>query len=158
MASGVIDKHKVEKYARTLLDAARGEGRAPLDVQQIRHAVKFSPEVLDTLRRMADEKETALIDQVYEGLRNMLDTEDETVTVDVTTAVPMNASLREKVREKCEKDFDAPVFLVEHVEPKIVGGIILEARGQRRDASIRTQLTSIRKTLSSSVMGGGESA
>ncbi len=149
-----VDKQKIEEYARSLLDAAKGEGRAPLDVQQLRHAVKFSPEVLSVLARMESESDSTLITQVYEDLKTMLDSEDETVTVDVTTAVPMNAELRRKVRDKCATDFDAPIFLVEHVEPKILGGIIIEAKGHRRDASIRAQLVNIRKTLSSSFMGG----
>ena len=149
-----VDKQKIEEYARSLLDAAKGEGRAPLDVQQLRHAVKFSPEVLSVLARMESESDSTLITQVYEDLKAMLDSEDETVTVDVTTAVPMNAELRRKVRDKCAADFNAPIFLVEHVEPKVLGGIILEAKGRRRDASIRAQLVNIRKKLSSSFMGG----
>jgi iron complex transport system permease protein len=38
----------------------------------------------------------------------------------------------------------------------ILGGIIIEARGHRRDASVRTHLVNIRKTLSSSYVGGDE--
>lgn len=156
MKSKADEKRKVDEYARSLLDAARGEGRAPRDVQQIRHAVKFSPEVLSTLARMKDESDLALLDQVYADLKTMLDSEDETVTVDVTTAMPMDAELRQKVRDKCAKDFGAPIFLVEHVEPWILGGIIIEAKGHRRDASIHAQLVNIRKTLSSSFMGSDE--
>lgn len=150
------DKQRIEEYARSLLGAARGEGRAPLDLQQLRHAVKFSPEVLAVLARMQEESDASLLSQVYEDLKNILDSEDETVTVDVTTAVPMNADLRAKVRDKCRKDLDAPVYLVEHVEPKILGGIIIEAKGHRRDASVRSQLMHIRKTLSSNASGGDE--
>ena len=156
MRNKAIDKNKVKAYARALLDSAKDEGRGPLDLQQIRHALKFSPEVFQTLARMEDESDLKLIDQVYQDLKDMLDNEDETVTVDVTTAVPMDAQLRAKVMEKCKADFNAPIFLVEHVEPKILGGIIIEARGHRRDASIRAQLVNIRKTLSSSFMGGDE--
>ncbi len=151
-----VDKQRIEEYARSLLEAAKGEGRAPLDLQQIRHAVKFSPEVLEVLGRMQDENDSVLLNQVYEDLKNMLDAGDETVTVDVTTAMRMNADLRKKVRDKCKADFNAPVFLVEHVEPKIIGGIIIEAKGHRRDASVRTQLGHIRKTLSTGFTGGGE--
>ena len=156
MKSKAVEKQKIEEYARSLLDAARGEGRAPLDLQQIRHAVKFSPEVLSVLSRMKEESDLSLLEQVYEDLKTILDSEDETVTVDVTTAVPMNAELRRQVRDKCAKDFDAPIFLVEHVEPKIIGGIILEAKGHRRYGSIRAQLVNIRKRLSSSLTGGVE--
>lgn len=150
------DKQKIEEYARSLLDAAKDEGRAPLDVQQLRHAVKFSPEVLEVLARMKDESDLSLLEQVYGDLKTLLDEKDETVTVDVTTAMRMNADLRRKVHDKCAADFNAPIFLVEHVDPKILGGIIIEAKGHRRDASVRAQLANIRKTLSSSFMGGDE--
>ncbi len=156
MKSRAIEKQKIEAYARSLLDAARGEGRAPLDVQQIRHAVKFAPEVFEVLARMAEERDLELLQQVYDDLRNMLDSEDETVTVDVTTAVKMTPELRKKVRDKCEKDFEAPIFLVEHIEPSILGGIIIEAKGHRRDASVRAQLVNIRRNLSTSFVGGDE--
>lgn len=156
MKSRAIEKQKIEAYARSLLDAARGEGRAPLDVQQIRHAVKFAPEVFEVLARMAEESDLELLQQVYDDLRNMLDSEDETVTVDVTTAVKMTPELRKKVRDKCEKDFEAPIFLVEHIEPSILGGIIIEAKGHRRDASVRAQLVNIRRNLSTSFVGGDE--
>ena len=76
--------------------------------------------------------------------------------MDVTTAVPMDDEMRERVREKCRKDFDAPVYLVEHVDPSILGGIILEAKGHRRDASVKAQLINVRKKLSSANMGGDE--
>lgn len=153
MRTNATDKNKVEEYARTLLDSAKEEDRGPLDLQQMRHALKFSPEVLQTLARMEDESDLALIDQVYQDLKDMLENEDETVTVDVTTAVPMDADLRAKVMEKCKHDLKAPIFLVEHVEPKILGGIIFEVYGHRRDASVKAQLVNIRKTLSATFMG-----
>lgn len=156
MTSRGAIKNRVETYARSLLDAAREEGRAAADLEQLRHALKFSPEVLDLLARMEEAKDLDLRKQVFTDLKELLDANDETVTVDVTTAVPMSASLRAKVRDKCKKDFNAPIHLVEHVDPKIVGGIILEGQGHRRDASVRTQLATIRRTLSSSYRGGDD--
>jgi len=47
-----------------------------------------------------------------------------------------------------------PVYLVEHVSPDILGGIVLEARGKRYDVSVRAQLANIRKTLTSTFIGG----
>lgn len=151
-----VDKQKIEEYARSLLDAAKGEGGVPADPEQLRRLVRNSPEVHSVLKRMKDERNLPLLEQVYSELREILEAEDDTVNVEVTTAMPMNAALRKKVHDKCAADFNAPVFLIEHVEPKIIGGIIIEANGHRRDASIRAQLANIRRTLSSSFMGGDE--
>ena len=146
------DKEKTEAYARALIEAARQEGRANKDLVQVNHALKFSPEVLE----MRAQDDLELIGEVARQYKEILDTEDETVSVTVTTSVPMDDDLRAKVRAKVEKDLDAPVFLVERVDPSILGGIIVEARGNRHDASVRAQLANIRKTLSSTYIGSDE--
>jgi F-type H+-transporting ATPase subunit delta len=147
------EDEKVEAYSRALIEAGRAEGRANADLVQWEHARKFSPEVLETLSAMRDADDLNLIEKVGKQYREILDKEDKTVSVTVTTCVPMDDELREKVRAKAEKDLDAPVYLVERVDPEILGGIILEARGHRYDASVKAQLTNIRKTLVSTFVG-----
>lgn len=146
------DASKVEAYARALLKAGKSKGRGNLDVQQMRHALKFTPEVLNIISEMQSSSDGRLIEAVYRHLKNWAD-EDETVTVDVTTAVPLDDETRSMVLAKCMNDLETPVYLVEHVEPSILGGIILEAKGLRRDASVKSQLVNIRKRLSATFMG-----
>ena len=150
------EAEKVEAYTRALMEAARSEGRANADLVQWQHARKFSPEVLETLAAMQREDDLDLVSQVAKQYKEYLDAEDKTVSVTVTTAVPLDDDLRGKVRAKAEADLKAPVYLVERVDPSIIGGIMLEARGKRYDASVRAQLANIRKTLSSSFIGGEE--
>lgn len=156
MTSKRAEAEKVEAYTRALMEAARSEGRANADLVEWQHARKFSPEVLETLAAMQREDDLDLVSQVAKQYKEYLDAEDKTVSVTVTTAVPLDDDLREKVRAKAEADLKAPVYLVERVDPSIIGGIMLEARGKRYDASIRAQLANIRKTLSSSFIGGEE--
>ena len=156
MTSKRAEAEKVEAYTRALMEAARSEGRANADLVQWQHARKFSPEVLETLAAMQREDDLDLVSQVAKQYKEYLDAEDKTVSVTVTTAVPLDDGLREKVRAKAEADLKAPVYLVERVDPSIIGGIMLEARGKRYDASVRAQLANIRKTLSSSFIGGEE--
>lgn len=147
------EDEKVEAYSRALIEAGRAEGRANADLVQWEHARKFSPEVLETLSAMRDADDLNLIAKVGKQYREILDKEDKTVSVTVTTSVPMDDELREKVRAKAENDLNAPVYLVERVDPEILGGIVLEARGHRYDASVKAQLTNIRKTLVSTFVG-----
>lgn len=156
MTSKRAEAEKVEAYTRALMEAARSEGRANADLVQWQRARKFSPEVLETLAAMQREDDLDLVAQVAKQYKEYLDAEDKTVSVTVTTAVPLDDDLREKVRAKAEADLKAPVYLVERVDPSIIGGIMLEARGKRHDASVRAQLANIRKTLSSSFIGGEE--
>ena len=156
MATKRSDVERVEAYTRALIEAARSEGRANSDLVQWQHAKKFTPEVLETLAAMQREDDLGLIEQVAKHYKELLDAQDTTVSVTVTTAVPMDDALRAKVRAKTEKDLHAPVYLVERVDPSIIGGIMLEIRGKRYDASVRAQLANIRKTLSSTFIEGEE--
>jgi len=78
------------------------------------------------------------------------------VSVTVTTAVEMDDGLRAKAREKVAELFGQDAEIVEVVDPKIIGGIILDGGVDRYDASVRTQLSVVRQSLSSSFMGGAE--
>lgn len=150
------DEEKVEAYTRALLDAARSEGRANADLVQWQHAVKFTPEVLETLTAMREDNDLDLVKDVAHQYKTLVDQDDKTVSVTVTTAVPMDDKLRGEVRAKMEKDLKAPVYLVERVDPSIIGGIVIEERGNRYDASVKAQLVNIRKKLSTSFLGGEE--
>ena len=115
MTTRRTDADKVESYTRALMEAAAAGGRSARDLQQLRHAVKFSPEMLEVLANMSNERVEYLIDRVYREYKEKLDNSDLTISVDVTTAVPMDDDLRRQVREKCEHDFERPVYLVEHI-------------------------------------------
>ena len=45
MTSKRVEQKKIEAYTRALLEAAKSEGRAARDLEQIKHVLKFSPEV-----------------------------------------------------------------------------------------------------------------
>ena len=150
------DEEKVEAYTRALLDAARSEERANADLVQWQHAVKFTPEVLETLTAMREDNDLDLAKDVAHQYKTLVDQDDKTVSVTVTTAVPMDDKLRGEVRAKMEKDLKAPIYLVERVDPSIIGGIVIEERGNRYDASVKAQLVNIRKKLSASFLGGEE--
>jgi len=150
------DEEKVEAYTRALLDAARSEGRTNADLVQWQHAVKFTPEVLETLTAMREDNDLDLVKDVAHQYKTLVDQDDKTVSVTVTTAVPMDDKLRGEVRTMLEKDHMAQIYLVERVDPSIIGGIVIEERGNRYDASVKAQLVNIRKKLSTSFLGGEE--
>ena len=62
------DEEKAEAYTRALLEAAKSEGRAARDLEQIKHVLKFSPEVMETITAMEGEDDLDLLDKVYSDL------------------------------------------------------------------------------------------
>ena len=150
------DQERAEAYARVLLETARAEGRANQDLVQWNHAVKFSPEVLETLTTMRREEDSTLIEEVAKQYKEYLDSGDDTVSLTATTAVPMDDELRQKICETMERELGEPIYLVERVDPSIIGGIVIEVRGNRYDASVHAQLSDIRRSLSSVYIGSDE--
>jgi F-type H+-transporting ATPase subunit delta len=156
MTSKRSDEEKSELYARALMEAAQAQGRSNRDLVQWRHAVKFSPEVLEVLSTMHTDGDLGLLKDVEETYKELLDADDETAFVTATTAVEMDDELRASVHKKLEGMLGRPIYLVERIDPSIVGGIIIEVAGNRYDASIKTQLDHIRETLSSTYMGSDD--
>ena len=74
----------------------------------------------------------------------------------IGTAVEMDDALRAKAVAKVHELFGEDVEIEEHVNPIIVGGIVIKGRGRRYDASVRAQLATIRTKLASTFMGGDE--
>ena len=68
----------------------------------------------------------------------------------MTTTIALDDELRQKIIKKLEDSFNTQIYLIERVNPKILGGIVVEARDHRYDASVKTQLTHIKSRLSSS--------
>ena len=142
-----VESRKLETYARTLLEAARSEDRIYENLVPLKADADASPEVLSVLSAMAGNGDLDKLPEVLDLYRDMIDGEKEIVGVHVTTAIPLDDELRELIKSKCEADLEEDVFLIEHVDPSIIGGIILSARGQRRDASVRMQLESAKKVM-----------
>lgn len=138
----------LETYARSLLEAGKTEGRVFEDLRDLEVLSKASPEVLTVLSALVERGQLDLLPQVADVYRTMTEEDDDIVGVTVTTAVPLDDDLRAQISARLKPDFGKDVFLIEHVDPSIIGGIILEARGQRRDISVKTQLRAAHETLS----------
>ena len=151
MPSNRLEDRKLETYARTLLEAAKSEDRVYDNFEPLQAEASASPEVLSVLSAMAEHGDLDKLPQVLEMYREMIDGEKEVVGVHVTTAIPLDDELRDLIKRKCEADLESEVFLIEHVDPSIIGGIVLSARGQRRDASVRMQLETARKVMTQTV-------
>lgn len=142
-----FEKRKLETYARTLLEAAKTEDRVYENIEPLKADANASPEVLSVLSQMAAQGDLDKLADVLELYREMADGDEHTLGITVTTAVPLNHELRALITQKCELDLNRNVFLIERVDPAIIGGIILSINGHRYDASVRHQLEQARKVM-----------
>ncbi|HIR91131.1 MAG TPA: ATP synthase F1 subunit delta [Candidatus Limicola stercorigallinarum] len=147
----------IETYARSLMESAKAEGRIFSDLADLRVLAQASPEVMAVLATMIERGQLDLLSQVADAFQTMSEEDTDVVGVSVTTAVPLDDDLRQAITERYQRELGREVFLIEHVDPSIIGGIVIEARGQRRDVSVRTQLRAARSALTATEMKvGGE--
>ena len=144
----------LETYARSILEAAKAENHVFEDLEMIERLASASPEIIAVLDTMY---QLDLLPKVAAAFKYVAEEDEDVVGVTVTTAIPLDDELRQTITKKCEQDFGRKVFLIEQVDPSIVGGLVLEARGERRDISVKTQLRIAQETLANSANSyGGE--
>lgn len=135
-----IRDHKIELYARTLLEAAKTEGREKQDLRLLDHLRNMNPEVAELLKVILAQGDEDLLKDIALRYAEYFDAETDIVAVDITSAIELDDALREEIMESLKRIYHKEIYLVEHVKPEIKGGLIFSARGKRMDASIRTQL------------------
>ena len=139
----------LETYARSLLEAGKAEGRVFENRRDLEVLASASPELLAVLTELVQRDQLDILPAIADAYRTMTEEDADVVGVTVTTAVPLDDALRASLTERCERELGRKVFLIEHVDPSIIGGIVLEARGQRRDISVKTRLRAMRDNLAS---------
>ena len=149
----------LETYARTLIEAGKGQGRVFKNRADLETLASASPELLGVFATMAERGQLDLLPEVAATYHAMTEEDEDVVGVKVTTAVPLDDDLRAKISERVRERLGREVFLIENVDPSIIGGLVIEARGQRRDISVKTQLRAAREALDSTTATiGGEAA
>lgn len=71
------------------------------------------------------------------------------IEVEAVTAIPLTDDLRQAIVAKVAADTGQKVTLQEKVDPDLVGGLVLRAGGIAVDASVRSRLDQLRRTLTS---------
>ncbi len=69
------------------------------------------------------------------------------LSLKVTTAVPMADDLQKKIENIIEEQNDVTIEMRNIVDDDIIGGFVCEVNSTRLDASVRNQLSEIRKQL-----------
>ena len=114
----------------------------------------FDEAVVKTLTVMAERHEMSLLHRFVSEYELLAEDALNMVILDVTTVVELDDAMREAIKSKYAAQFGKDVMLREHIDPSIVGGIVLGARGKRIDASVSTLLEQVRVALSSVKTGG----
>ncbi len=89
----------------------------------------------------------AFIHDLQVAFREMAAVEERILDVEVTSAVPLADAQVDDLRERISQATGLTARLSATVDPTIIGGLVLRARGVLLDASIRRELTDLRRAL-----------
>ena len=105
------------------------------------------PVSLGFVQVLLDRGRIAEIDDVIAAYGRRVDAAEGRVVVTAVTAVPLTPELREKIRDKVRAQTGRDAELEETVDPSIIGGLVLRVGDVVVDASLRTRLEEMRRSL-----------
>ncbi len=105
------------------------------------------PELLNFLELLIEKQRMPEIFRIRRQLEELWKQENRRIDVTVTSAVELDPAVVEKVGEEIERQTGQKVELASRVDGEILGGIVLQVGNKVLDASIRSRLEKLRKSV-----------
>ncbi|QGJ69763.1 ATP synthase subunit delta [Planctomycetales bacterium 10988] len=110
-------------------------------------AGKISDKLLRFFKVVAERERLDCIRSIYRQVRTMIDEMRGRLRVHVTTAVPLEENLENKLVEMLRQRRNLDPYLIHHVEPSIIGGIIVRIGDTVFDDSVSTHLHQLHQQM-----------
>jgi ATP synthase F1 delta subunit len=105
------------------------------------------PELLNFLELLIDKQRMTEVFRVRRQFEELWKHENRRLDVTVTSAVELDPAVVEKIGEEIERQTGRKVELASTVDEEILGGLVLQVGNMVLDASIRTRLEKLRKSV-----------
>ena len=105
------------------------------------------PELLNFLELLIEKGRMTEVFRIRRHLDELWKEENRRLDVTVTSAVELDRAVVEKVGEEIERQTGRKVELASRVDGEILGGIVLQVGNMVLDASIRSRLEKLRKSV-----------
>ena len=118
-----------------------------LDSRAMRDGLR--PETIRLLHVMASRRTLGLLPDAVEWLHELADRARGVRRVEVTSAFPLDPSQQRQVQVHLAGDGGDPanVALTLHVDPGIIGGLVIREGDHIRDRSVRARLETLRERM-----------
>jgi F-type H+-transporting ATPase subunit delta len=117
-------------------------------IEGMRRAVRDAdPEFVNFLELLIEKGRMPEIFRVCRHFEQLWKEENKRIDVTVTSAVELDPAVVAKVGEEIERQADRKVELSSRVDEDILGGIVLQVGNKVLDASIRSRLEKLRKSV-----------
>ena len=105
------------------------------------------PELVNFLELLIEKQRMPEIFRIRRELEEMWKRENRRIDVTVTSAVELDPEVVGKIGEEIERQTGRKVELASRVDGEILGGIVLQVGNMVLDASIRSRLEKLRKSV-----------
>jgi len=105
------------------------------------------PELINFLELLVDKHRMTEIFRIRRELDELWKHENRRIDVTVTSAVELDPAVVEKIGQEVERQTGEKVDLSSQVDNDILGGIVLQVGNMVLDASIRSRLEKLRKSV-----------
>jgi ATP synthase F1 delta subunit len=105
------------------------------------------PELINFLELLVDKHRMTEIFRIRRELDELWKQENRRIDVTVTSAVELDPTVVEKIGQEVERQTEEKVDLSSRVDSEILGGIVLQVGNMVLDASIRSRLEKLRKSV-----------
>ncbi len=113
----------------------------------VRAVSEANKELLNFLELLIEKQRMPEIFRIRRQLDELWKQENRRIDVTVTSAVTLEPAVVEKVGEEIERQTGQKVDLSSRVDAEILGGIVLQVGNKVLDASIRSRLEKLRKSV-----------
>jgi F-type H+-transporting ATPase subunit delta len=105
------------------------------------------PIVVNVLELLLENHRMPVIHRLRKEFDRLWDEENKLLPVDITSAVALDDDVVKRLGEQIGEQTGRKVQLTAHVDPDVLGGIILRVGNQILDASIRNRLDQLRRSV-----------
>jgi ATP synthase F1 delta subunit len=117
-------------------------------VEGLKRAISGAePELINFLELLVDKHRMPEIFRIRRDFEELWKRENRRIDVTVTSAVELDSAVVEKIGQEVERQTGEKVDLSSSVDSDILGGIVLQVGNMVLDASIRSRLEKLRKSV-----------
>ena len=130
---------------KKLLEMPNRRGKTAIieDILRDRYSDLFREFILLLLKN----KRANLLPQIREEFHNMYDQLQSRVRATVISAIPLSEDLVNELKQRLEKKINANVIVENRIDPKILGGFIVQLNGKVLDASVVDKFNQLKMYL-----------
>ena len=105
------------------------------------------PGLLNFLNFLLDKKRIDMLPAIADEYFELVDKKLQRLEIGITTTVAIDKEMKEKIKLAFENRYGKKVLIKENIDPKILGGMVLEIGNQVIDGSVKAQLSSLKDHL-----------